>query len=1187
MRVARRPDAREYRILQGVEGVCASCGASPVSGKFCSECGASLSQACPACGASPVSGKFCSECGTQLGTRDAKSAPAQVARSVAERRVCSVLFVDLVSFTPLSESRDPEAVRELLSTYFEQARTVITRYGGVVEKFIGDAVMAVWGAPVAAEGDAERAVRAALELVEAVAQLGAEAGIPGLRARAGVVTGEVAVTLGAVGEGMVAGDAVNTAARVQSAATAGGVLVDETTRRLAAAGVGFGDAGAHELKGKAEPVALYQATRVLSNVGGAQRVDGLEAPLGGRDAELRMVKELFHASAERAAPRLVVISGPAGVGKSRLGWEFEKYVDGLADTVWWHRGRCLSYGEGIAYWAVAEMVRQRFGIAEEDPLDVAAGKLADQLAAIVPDEGERGIVGPRLARLLGVPHGSADTAPLSRDELFAGWRLFFERLAETEPVVMLIEDGQHADPALLDFLDQIVDQAQRAIYVLLFARPELTERRAELGVGRNRTHLSLDPLDDRSMTEMLDALVPGMPAGAVAAIASQAQGNPLFAIETIRSLIDQDVVVPKEGEYRLVGDVGSLQVPDSLHGLLAARLDALSAELRTLIADAAVLGGNFPAEALVAVSGRPADDVAQALAELVRRDIMGISSDPLSPQRGAYFFRQNMLRQVSYDTLSRRDRKARHLAVAAHLRNVFDGDEIMEVVARHYRDALDAVDGDPDNAEIAASAIDALTRAAERARSAGAPGRAVQDFAEAAELSRAFGGTPTAAADLLVRAAKAARVAARFDAMHDLADSAAGLYAAAGDVRGEARALVQAGTALSFLGRITEARALLTPATQTLRPAPDEDTVTALRELAVLETFDGDAAGWELSEEALVLAQELDVDDAVLADVFQVRATAYTFANQLPRAIAMYRHAILLAERSGDTAGLARTLVNMSEASVAFDPRETATASRTAYELGGRLGNPALAGIATCNFAIASVLVGDWDEAASFTAAASERYGTRRDDFPAMTALVSALRGDVAAARAHAAMPTYRVSEDPQERACGAFVDAFIAAAADQPADALRAARSVVELMAPFGLASPFLLLAWPVAIRFALELDDDDAVSALLATLDEHPVGHLPALLRAERLLADAKRAANRDPEGSRAAFDTATGELRVVASPFHLAHALVDLAAFRSGSGEPFDDLLEEAETIAAALGCALLAARIAALGSLSVRG
>jgi class 3 adenylate cyclase len=473
---------------------------------------------------------------------------------VAERRLCSVLFCDLVGFTPLSEGRDPEAVRELLSEYFRVARTVIGRYGGVVEKFIGDAVMAVWGTPVASEEDAERAVRAALDLVTAVAALGAEAGLPDLAARAGVVTGEVAVNLGAVGEGMVAGDAVNTAARVQAAAVAGSVLADGATQRLAGSAVGFADAGEHVLKGKAEPARLWRATRVLSAVGGVQRVDGLEAPLTGRDAELRTVRELFHAAADRRVPRLVLVSGPAGVGKSRLGWEFEKYADGLAAELWWHRGRCLSYGEGVAFWALAEIVRQRLGIAEEDPAEVAVGKLTAGLERFVADPEERAYAGARLGRLLGVGFGAdgaagaAGAAALSREELFAGWRLFFERLAAVRPVVLLIEDAQYADTGLLDFLDHLVDWSRDLpIYVLVFARPELGQARPGFGTGRNRITLTLDPLDPVSMDRLVDALVPEMPPDARAKITSQAQGVPLFAVETVRSLIDRDIRAARRG----------------------------------------------------------------------------------------------------------------------------------------------------------------------------------------------------------------------------------------------------------------------------------------------------------------------------------------------------------------------------------------------------------------------------------------------------------------------------------------------------------------------------------------------------------------------------------------------------------------------------------------------------------------
>ena len=680
--------------------------------------------------------------------------------------MCSVLFCDVVGFTPLSEARDPEAVRELLSEYFELARTVIGRYGGTVEKFIGDAVMAVWGAPVATEGDAERSVRAALDLVAAVAELGREAGVPGLAARAGVVTGEVAVTLGAVNEGMVAGDAVNTAARVQSVAEPGSVLVDSATYRLAGSAVGFVEAGEHRLKGKAEPQALWRPTRVLSAVGGVQRVDGLEAPLTGRDAELRTVRELFHAAADRRVPRLVLVSGPAGVGKSRLGWEFEKYADGLAGGMWWHRGRCLSYGEGVAFWALAEIVRQRLGIAEEDPAEVAAAKLTAGVDRFVNDQAERAYVSARLGRLLGVAFAGDGGAAVGREELFAGWRLFFERLAAVSPVVLLIEDAQYADTGLLDFLDHLTDWVRDLpVYVLVFARPELGQARPGFGTGRNRVTLTLDPLDAASMDQLVDALVPGMPPPVRSKITRHAEGVPLFAVETVRSLIDRDIVQPVEGVYRLTGDIGELAVPDSLHALLAARLDALDPSVRRLIADAAVLGTTFPAEALLAVSGQAEDAVQAGLADLVRREVLTVSADPLSPERGSYQFAQDMLRQVAYDTLSRRDRKARHLTVAGHLRQAFpgDGEEVADVIARHYLDALYAVPDDPDTGRIRGQAIAALIRAAERADRTGAPSRAAASYATAAELTEIsppdIGDGQLSAGTLWERAAEAAAIA--------------------------------------------------------------------------------------------------------------------------------------------------------------------------------------------------------------------------------------------------------------------------------------------------------------------------------------------------------------------------------------------------------------------------------------------
>src|SRR6266705_276199 len=356
--------------------LCPSCGASNREGrKFCAECGSAFSAACQACGAAnQPEERFCGECGAPLSPGAmagvAPAAPVHEAPA-AERRLVSVLFADLVGFTTLSESRDAEEVRELLSRYFDTCSRLIDVYGGQVEKFIGDAVMAVWGAPTATEDDAERAVRAALDLVTAVSALGDEVGAPELRARAGVLTGEAAVTLGAEGQGMVAGDLVNTASRVQSVAEPGSVYVGESTRRATEQTIVYEEAGSFELKGKEGLTPLWRAQRVVSGLRGSLKSQGLEAPFVGRDRELRQIKDLFHGCADEQKAHLVSVTGIAGIGKSRLAWEFYKYFDGIAETVYWHRGRCLSYGEGVTYWALADMVRMRCRIAEDESAESA------------------------------------------------------------------------------------------------------------------------------------------------------------------------------------------------------------------------------------------------------------------------------------------------------------------------------------------------------------------------------------------------------------------------------------------------------------------------------------------------------------------------------------------------------------------------------------------------------------------------------------------------------------------------------------------------------------------------------------------------------------------------------------------------------------------------------------------------
>jgi class 3 adenylate cyclase/tetratricopeptide (TPR) repeat protein len=1064
---------------------------------------------------------------------------------VAERRVCSVLFCDLVGFTPLSESRDAEAVRELLSEYFAVARTVIGRYGGTVEKFIGDAVMAVWGTPVATEGDAERAVRAALDLVAAVSQL--RTGIPGLAARAGVVTGEVAVTLGAVGEGMVAGDAVNTAARVQSAADSGAVLVDGATFRLAGSAVGFADAGEHVLKGKAEPQQLWRATRVLAGVGGAQRVDGLEAPLAGRDAELRTIRELFHAAAERRVPRLVLVSGPAGVGKSRLGWEFEKYADGLVGEVRWHRGRCLSYGEGVAFWALAEIVRQRLGIAEDDPADVAARKLAEGLDLLVPDPDERSYAGVRLGRLLGVALPGDGGRQLSREELFAGWRLFFERLAATAPVVLLVEDAQHADTALLDFLDHLIDWTRDLpIYLVVFARPELDQARPGFGVGRNRTTLTLDPLDTVSMDALVDALVPGMPTKARARVTSHAQGIPLFAVETVRALIDRDIVQPSEGVYHLVGAIGELDVPDSLHGLLAARLDALDPGVRGLTADAAVLGTAFSAEALIAVSGLDEAGVLAGLAGLLRREVLAVSADPLSPERGSYQFTQDMLRQVAYETLSRRDRKIRHLTVAAHLRAAFrdDGEEVADVIARHYLDALKAVPDDPDTAQIRQDAITALTRAADRAERTGAPGRASASYATAAQLTEDTSGATHTAAGLWEHAAETSFTTADYSAAIKHAGRARERYLQAGHARAAARAQAIAGRALRTEGRHAEAREQLTAAMGVLRADPDLDTVRALQQLALLEVLVGSPDADRLTAEALALGQDLDADTDQLIRLFINRGLHLGWTGRRAEAVAYYQEAARLATQAGDNAALGRVLLNLSDPLAVTDPSAAAEAARTAAGHLRRAGDRDMLPFAVGNLAAALLLLGDWDAADDVLTRAFDSDGLA--DIEVLTcyrAWLAALRGDIETAETMlAALRSMRASEDPQDKAVVHIVEAFTAAARGELGDALRHARSTLAYAGTLGISAETLRWAWPLAARAAHELGDTAATGDLLAQLDSYPPGRLAPLLRAERDLARARLAADKGDPAAAASLAAAISGLREHSTPYHLAHGLLD---------------------------------------------
>ena len=840
--------------------ICPSCGTENSAGRrFCGGCAAPLEQPCPSCGAANEPGmRFCGACAQPLDEQTASSQHVpEPGTPASERRLVSVLFADLVGFTTLSESRDAEDVREILSRYFDICRRLIALYGGTVEKFIGDAVMAVWGAPVATEDDAERAVRAALDLVAAVSALGDELGAP-LRARAGVLTGEAAVTLGAMGEGMVAGDLVNTASRVQAAAEPGSVYVGEATRRASERSVAYESAGEHPLKGKTETLPLWRALRVVSGVGGQLRSHGLEAPFVGRDRELRRIKELFHACADEGRAHLVSITGIAGIGKSRLGWEFYKYVDGIVEQIWWHRGRCLAYGEGVAYWALADMARMRCRIAEDEPAPSARRKLEETLRELLLDEGERRFVEPRLAQLLGL----GDTESSDRQDLFAAWRLFFERLSDSNPVVLLFEDLQWADSSLLDFIEYLLEWSRsHPLFVVTLARPELHERRPGWGAGqRNFTSFYLEPLPEDAMTELLAGLVPGLPDGLRAQILARAEGVPLYAVETVRMLLDRRALIREGDVYRPTGDFETLEVPETLQALIAARLDGLGDTERRLLQVAAVLGKTFTGPSLAAVSGLAELELEPLLAGLVRKEVLSIHADPRSPEHGQYGFLQDLVRRVAFDTLARRDRKQLHLAAAERMMGVSGGEEeLAEVIASHLLSAFEAIPDADDAGELQARAADALVNAGERAASLGAATEARRYFERAARLVA----NDDARARLVARAGEMAHNASEPGEAQVLLEEAHAAFTALGDVRGAARVTSLLATIDFEAGHPPRAVARLEPVSAVLEQSePDSVLAEIAGQLGRFLIFSGDREGAAPHlERALSLAELLDLPE--------------------------------------------------------------------------------------------------------------------------------------------------------------------------------------------------------------------------------------------------------------------------------------------------------------------------------------
>jgi class 3 adenylate cyclase/tetratricopeptide (TPR) repeat protein len=728
---------------------------------------------CASCGGeNPAAAKFCMECASPL------AAPAATPE---ERKTVTTLFCDLVAFTAMSEDADPEDVDAVLRRYHAAARKVVESHGGTVEKFIGDAVVGVFGVPAVHEDDPERAVRAGLRIVEALEGMTRPDGSP-LQVRVGVNTGEALVRLDVTagsGEGFLTGDAVNTAARLQAAAPPSGVAVGALTRELIQHAIVFEELPPVTAKGKSEPVAAWLAKATISRTG-ADTFAGSAAPFVGREVELAYLEALFD-KATSATPQFALVVGEPGIGKSRLVQELFGHVDARPEMTTWRQGHCLPYGEGVTFWALGEIVKSQAGILDTDSRDVVEAKLE----AVLPDGEDRVWFGQRLRPLLGL-----ESPPADREENFTAWLRFLEEMTASGPTVLVFEDLHWADEALLAFLEHLSSHmATVPLMVVGTARPELFEKHAGFAAGGSRVNrIGLDPLSGAETERLVASLMAGPAASADAAaeIAHRCDGNPFYAEESVR----------------LLAETASAALPASVQAVIAARLDALPADHKALLGVAAVVGGVFWNGAVVALDGRDADEVDQALRSLVDRQLVRRVRASSMDGENEFAFAHALAREVAYQELPRSVRAAKHAAVAGWLEDKLGGrvGDAAEVLAHHYVTALDMAlaTGDEGLADqLRVPAIENLRLAGDRVMRLDV-GAAEQLYKRAVDLL----GTDDSRRATLLRSwgwslLQRSRYADAAAAFEDASD----LYRAQGQRTDLALALNGLGVALTHLGR--------------------------------------------------------------------------------------------------------------------------------------------------------------------------------------------------------------------------------------------------------------------------------------------------------------------------------------------------------------------------------------------------
>ena len=792
---------------------------------------------CPRCGQeNPAGFRFCGACG----------APLQVEEPREERKIVTALFADIVGSTARAEQLDPEDVRALLAPYYVRVRGELERYGGTVEKFIGDAVVALFGAPVVHEDDPERAVRAAFAVRQAVAELDAADPWFDLHIRIGINTGEALVVVGArasEGEGMAAGDVMNTAARLQAAAPVDGILVSEATHAASELAIDYRPAEPVQAKGKSEPVPVWEAVAVR-DAPVRRRVS--HAPLVGREAELERLAELWMRVRRDARPGFAAILGQPGIGKTRL---LVELTERLGETAAVHWGRCLPYGEGITYWPVAEILKDAAGILQSDEAAEVSEKLG-ALLELLPTENrdELRTMAAALANLIAVPTtplGTYSAERITQAELHWGIRRVLRLLAAAHPLVLVFEDLHWAEPTLLELIRYLSEEAEGAPMLLLgSARPELAEAEPTLTAESERRQvLALEALGEGESEALLAELLlaEGLPDASLDRVLAVAGGNPLFLEETVRMLVDAGLVESGDGDVATA--VAELPVPSSLQALIGSRLDGLPAELKLLAQSASVIGRIFWPGALAHLNGA-GGDLGQGLAELEQRDVIRPQETSTVAGEREYAFKHILIRDVAYAQVPKGRRVGLHVRCADWISLLSGGDEgFVEIVAYHLEQACRlalAVEHSP-VAPPVRQAVEALARAAAKAERREGIREAERFYVRALELVSADDAETALELRLgrgrmLVSLGQLARARAE---LQDVADEAA----ARGRLDLRAAALIALGNVDGKQGRAGDANQRLVEAESiALQIAAPRLTVEAVYGLAAERAWFGEDA---------------------------------------------------------------------------------------------------------------------------------------------------------------------------------------------------------------------------------------------------------------------------------------------------------------------------------------------------------